>query len=118
MFGGHHGWGKSFFGYGIRDDGKSLARMRERVSAAGATGWPVCVRTILLGMGGQLTAREYARVGEDAEVRREIQLLFLFKNKAFNSLRLSPSRRAGISAVQLSVTGESRWGLIGGYVGW
>jgi hypothetical protein len=50
MFGGHHGWGKSFFGYGIRDDGKSLARMRERVSAAGGAGWPVFGRTILLGM--------------------------------------------------------------------
>jgi hypothetical protein len=33
-------WGKSFFGYGFRDDGKSLARMRERGSASGAIGWP------------------------------------------------------------------------------
>ena len=111
MFGGHHGWGKSFFGYGIRDDGKSLARMRERGSASGPAGWPVFGRAILLGMGGQLTAREYARGAEGAEVRREIQLLFYLKTK--HSI-LSPgapgSPRLGVSAVQLSVTGESRWG--------
>jgi hypothetical protein len=38
---------KNFFGYGFCDDGKFPARMRGWVSASGATGWPVHVRSSL-----------------------------------------------------------------------